>query len=463
MRAQKRTEAITTRVPPPYVPPLFGKGPNMIAVPGGMIAMPVEARAPDPIPAPEAEVAAQPITQPIPNQNKASLLGVWGQKVRAIFGKLSVREKLLSGMLALALFILPVLLPQTGLDTSGLGASASAQAIEKPAENFPGSAFYFIDPNYAIPQNYGAFGADMTTGQGSDPAALLPDAETRNYAERPSLIPAIAFNGSMTDNQRALRCLTLAIYYESATEPDLGQEAVAQVVLNRVRHPSYPNTVCGVVFQGSERRTGCQFSFTCDGAMARTPSAFYWRRAMAVASRALAGNITSPVGTATHYHTTEIYPYWAPSLKFLGTIGAHRFYSWKGSAGLASAFTDRYRGGEPMAAPKPRSASADDISPILDPIALEKAYEAGRKKAEAEAAKQEAANAAAADNARRHNLPIPGASDTMGTTKYRTPDYSRESQQKGGDSAYAGQKLPGVSQIKPEFENAGSWKVRPGS
>ena len=69
--------------------------------------------------------------------------------------------------------------------------------------------------------------------------------------------------------ERSLQCLTEAVYYEARSESEEGQRAVAQVVLNRVRHPAYPNSVCGVVYQGSERVTGCQFSFTCDGALGR--------------------------------------------------------------------------------------------------------------------------------------------------------------------------------------------------
>ena len=74
------------------------------------------------------------------------------------------------------------------------------------------------------------------------------------------------------DGGRALKCLAQAVYYESAREPQLGQEAVAQVVLNRLRHPAYPKSVCGVVYQGAARTTGCQFTFTCDGSLARAPS-----------------------------------------------------------------------------------------------------------------------------------------------------------------------------------------------
>ena len=98
--------------------------------------------------------------------------------------------------------------------------------------------------------------------------------------------------------QRALRCLTQAIYYEAALEPTGGQEAVAQVILNRVRDPNYANSVCGVVFEGAERTTGCQFSFTCDGSMANAPVKWAWDRARFVAERALAGRVVESVGLA---------------------------------------------------------------------------------------------------------------------------------------------------------------------
>jgi hypothetical protein len=243
-------------------------------------------------------------------------------------------------------------------------------------------------------------------------------------------------------------------------EPNAGQRAVAQVILNRVRHSSYPNTVCGVIFQGSERRTGCQFSYTCDGSLRRTPNKFHWNRSNKVAIAALAGKINSMVGTATHYHATYVYPYWAPSLKFLGTIGAHRFYSWKGKAGKATAFGQRYRGGEPLPAPKPRKYAASKAV-ALDPISLEKAYETKLKKARQEAAKSEKANADAADNARRYALPVP--IDTGAPKTYQAPNYSKEAKAKGGEKAFAGQKLPNTSQIKSEYRNVGTWKDKPES
>jgi spore germination cell wall hydrolase CwlJ-like protein len=147
---------------------------------------------------------------------------------------------------------------------------------------------------------------------------------------------------------RAVDCLTAAVYYEAASESVDGQRAVAQVVLNRVRHPAYPKTVCGVVFQGSERVTGCQFTFTCDGALARKPGEASWRRAQQVAEAALAGSVYAPVGHATHYHTLWVAPYWSPSLVKVASIGAHVFYRWGGGWGLPGAFVGKHAGFEPV-------------------------------------------------------------------------------------------------------------------
>lgn len=150
------------------------------------------------------------------------------------------------------------------------------------------------------------------------------------------------------DRRRALRCLTQAIYYESALESTTGQEGVAQVILNRVRDPNYPNTVCGVVFQGAERSTGCQFSFTCDGSLANGPVAWAWDRSRKVAERALSGYVAERVGTSTHYHADYVRPWWAPTLTKIDQIGAHIFYRWNGVNGDTTAFRQTYSGKEPL-------------------------------------------------------------------------------------------------------------------
>jgi len=151
---------------------------------------------------------------------------------------------------------------------------------------------------------------------------------------------------SGAERERAVRCLTNAIYYEAALEPLDGQRAVAQVVLNRLRDPNFPKSVCEVVYQGWERFTGCQFSFTCDGALVQKPLAFLWNQDRKVAEAALNGYVMAAVGTATHYHADYVTPDWAPSLVKINQIGRHIFYRWPGEAGEPAAFTAAYEGGE---------------------------------------------------------------------------------------------------------------------
>lgn len=171
------------------------------------------------------------------------------------------------------------------------------------------------------------------------------------------------------DASRALRCLAEAVYYESAREPALGQEAVAQVVLNRVRHPAYPKSVCGVVYQGSARMTGCQFSFTCDGSLRYAPEPALWRRAQEVARRALAGHVNKAVGSATHYHANYVAPYWAPTLVKMKQVGLHIFYRWTGPWGEPPAFTGRYAGGEAYISPAILGSLDARTNGLLDPEA----------------------------------------------------------------------------------------------
>ncbi|MCY7280218.1 MAG: cell wall hydrolase [Sphingomonas bacterium] len=158
--------------------------------------------------------------------------------------------------------------------------------------------------------------------------------------------PFAAGTASSMDQRRALECLTSAIYYEAGQEPTDGQRAVAQVILNRARHPAFPSSVCGVVYQGSTRQTGCQFTFTCDGSMARAPMPASWDRARQVAAAALAGSVYSAVGNATHYHADYVVPYWASSLAKTAVVGAHLFYRWSGGWGMPEAFGQSYSGRE---------------------------------------------------------------------------------------------------------------------
>ena len=171
--------------------------------------------------------------------------------------------------------------------------------------------------------------------------ALLPtDRSTPNVAQ-PFRLDMAGKNG-----RQALQCLTQAAYYEAGANGPLAQAAVVQVVLNRVRHPDFPKSVCGVVYQGSENDTGCQFTFTCDGAMKRPVDAEAWDDARKVARTALGGYVDRAVGTATYYHADYVFPTWAPTLVKLATVGPHIFYRLAGAEGQAAYLTGAYAGGE---------------------------------------------------------------------------------------------------------------------
>lgn len=303
------------------------------------------------------------------------------------------------------------------LDAVARGEPAATMPFETPGAGFPGSAFYYLTDS-ALPA------ASDIHSDADHPTAPEP-------AEAGPAAQAFRIDNSGVDRTRALQCLTAAIYYEAASESDAGQRAVAQVVLNRVAHPAYPKTVCGVVYQGSERRSGCQFTFTCDGSLARAPNRLFWLRAEAVARAALAGYVYAPIGLATHYHTVQVHPYWADSLAYLGTIGAHRFYRFGGAAGRPATFRFAYGGGEPLVGV--RAGHADTSLALaeatVDPVAVQRAYDA--------------------EPARAPLAP--------------TPAYTAEVRQRGGDALYRGDGLPLSGTVRPEYESSGRWIARPGA
>ncbi|WP_156680394.1 cell wall hydrolase [Sphingomonas profundi] len=196
---------------------------------------------------------------------------------------------------------------------------------------------------------------------------MTPDAARRINAAVPFVAgpvppaPPFRFTGDPAERERALACLASALWYEAGNDP-VGQQAVAQVVLNRLRHPAYPKSICGVVFQGAERRTGCQFTFTCDGALARRPAPPAWQAARGVAAKALDGFVYKPVGTATHYHTDWVVPYWSATLDKIAQVHTHLFFRWRGGWGRPAALVRAYQGPEPL---DPRIAWAAD--PALAP------------------------------------------------------------------------------------------------
>ncbi|WP_245653754.1 cell wall hydrolase [Novosphingobium rosa] len=324
---------------------------------------------------------------------------------------------------------------QHGNGFAALTEDDSAQQItpmpfERPGESFPGSAWYYLAAWDQLP---GDGQQTLTPGahNDGDPDPLPTLAGPAGSAR--ALIAAAAGQ----DHDRALQCLTSAIYYEAASEPDDGQRAVAQVVLNRVAHPSFPKTVCGVVFQGSEKTTGCQFTFTCDGALARLPNRYFWERAQAVARAALAGYVFRPVGLATHYHTFAVHPYWDAAMNFIGQIGAHRFYRLPGPAGEGAAFRFAYAGGEPLAAPHARTGQSADLLATADPLAVERAYDASLKQAGGSPAQVQVAAASA---------PVEPA-----------PAYTDDVIRRGGDKAYRATSLPGSEGIREDYRNSGQW------
>ncbi|MFC3173129.1 cell wall hydrolase [Novosphingobium bradum] len=356
-----------------------------------------------------------------------------GRRVRGVGARRGARHRgRRIAMLAAAVAVPALAAPQGwngALPAFAIGdATANAAEIrpmpfEQAGASFPGSAFYYL-------------AAQPAPSPALDSAAHWDSEEAVGPAAQS--LPAA---GTAMDRTRALTCLTQAIYYEAASEPDAGQRAVAQVVLNRVAHPAFPKTVCGVVYQGSERSTGCQFSFTCDGALARVPSRLFWERAQNVARAALSGQVYAPVGLATHYHTIAIHPYWADSLAFLGTIGAHRFYRLGGPAGASGMFSAAaYRGGEPAAAPLPRVAGPAPADLALDPVAIERAYAEGFHAPQANALAPVAARAPA---------PAPA------------PAYAPELAQRGGDRLYAANALPQGSAVRPEYARSGQWIAQP--
>ncbi|MDG2003148.1 MAG: cell wall hydrolase [Novosphingobium sp.] len=345
----------------------------------------------------------------------------------------SRRRRRVHGRSTLALpgaVALPAFAQPAGWDRFQIGDAGTPDIAVQPmpfeqaGNSFPGSAFYYL----AVESETPGFGEGIHSDADSAEPSKHP-----GTAARPTFVDNSGINRS-----RAEQCLAAAIYYEAASESDSGQRAVAQVVLNRVAHPSYPGSICGVVYQGSERRTGCQFSFTCDGSLARKPGRLVLENAQNIARQALSGYVHAAVGLATHYHTVQIYPYWAPSLSFLGRIGAHRFYSFKGAAGRLGTFSFAYGGAEPQPVRHSRVAAVETAESLYDPLAIQRAFE---------------------------DEPQPGTSKIAqaSTKPAPAPIYAQDLEQRGGESLFRGDKLPEATGIKPEYRNSGQWIVKPTS
>ena len=169
--------------------------------------------------------------------------------------------------------------------------------------------------------------AEMT----KDPKAGL------GYAQADSQLSLVPRSSPQRPNYAALldqdqwareeKCLAEAIYFEARSEPEEGQAAVAQVVLNRVSSGLYPPSVCGVVYQNRHRHNACQFSFACEGKSLRITEPEPWAIAQRIAREVTQGQTyVADVGGATHYHANYVKPRWSKQLKKMDVIGNHIFY-----------------------------------------------------------------------------------------------------------------------------------------
>jgi hypothetical protein len=185
------------------------------------------------------------------------------------------------------------------------------------------------------------FVAENTFAAGIQPAALTASTVALGvYGDDLGALlrPAAPFHfaGSDENRRNAIDCLAAAGWYEAGDDAN-GQRSVMQVVLNRVRHPAFPSTICGVVFEGSQQATGCQFTFTCDGSLVRRhPAAWELADARKLAAEALAGAVDRSVGQATHYHADYVSPWWSSKMQQLSMVGLHIFYRWPGQFGALS-------------------------------------------------------------------------------------------------------------------------------
>jgi hypothetical protein len=171
---------------------------------------------------------------------------------------------------------------------------------------------------------------------GGDPLIPWPHSQSQQLAYARADVPLTVFDNVVRDkhgkevSEKEVNCMATAIYFEARGESYDGQVAVGQVVMNRVAHKLYPDTICSVVYQNSHRRNACQFSFACDGRPERVTEMKSWRQAEEIAKGVISGALYLPaVGYATHYHATYVKPHWAKRMTKVTKIGMHVFYHFK--------------------------------------------------------------------------------------------------------------------------------------
>jgi len=179
------------------------------------------------------------------------------------------------------------------------------------------TAYAPAEPDYAKASPFEALLKDDKP----DAGRFIPPMAKGDHAWIQNPLPASVFS------KPEQTCLANAIYFEARSESLRGQAAVAQVVLNRVRNPAYPGSICGVVYQNENWRNACQFSFACDGRKDRVESPRHYKIAQDIAMAVTAGKIFLPeVGSSTHYYASYVSPGWARTMKKMTKIGLHIFY-----------------------------------------------------------------------------------------------------------------------------------------
>jgi len=179
------------------------------------------------------------------------------------------------------------------------------------------TAYAQSEPDYAKASPFEALLQDEQPNSGR----FIPPMAKGDHSWIQNPLPASVFS------KPEQKCLANGIYFEARSESVRGQAAVAQVILNRVRNPAYPNSICGVVYQNDSWFNRCQFSFACDGRKKRIESPAAYKTAQDIAMAVTAGKIFIPeVGSSTHYYAQYVHPGWARTMQKMTKIGLHIFY-----------------------------------------------------------------------------------------------------------------------------------------
>lgn len=209
---------------------------------------------------------------------------------------------------------------------ASITAHAKADASPSAVAPLVSAALFFATSENPLP-------AAAAPAAASTPSVAVDPAGVRMAAYTPSeeaLKLKYTGESEAEFQERERRCLATAIYFEARGEPIKGQQAVAQVIMNRVRSPLFPDTVCGVVYQGQFQKAGCQFSFACDGIADVPRDAQQWAVAVRISKQVTEGKVWLPeIGYATHYHATYVRPDWIPIMSKITQVGRHVFYKYR--------------------------------------------------------------------------------------------------------------------------------------